>query len=1789
MSGFYDVLEESDSSDNNSNDDDKSTDRQASITTGSSRKSNERSSRERPKSSNNALSLSEQQQSSVVSVYIPPFEDLSTLRGDEETFLKEVYGDDFSAKVGVNGCSALQVFVRPLDIEAARIGSNLLLTIQLSSQYPYVAPKIEMKDVKGLSQSEQTELMGQLRKRSKHLASSGNVMMFELVQVAEIFLHEHNRDPTQSAWEQMKEREKLQNERDLQAQEELSQLMNKPITNRPSSPSESVTERSVTYSDTVETEKGNINPEDLKRELLRQRSALEENRRLRKQGLVLRRLSSYTSTEEAVNVAKIEEEEVESDDSDMDDDYDAAFGRSGVSSSRYQTDFIELGVLGRGGGGEVVKVRNRLDRRIYAIKKIILEPEKGLYAKFGAVQNRKLRREVTTISRMTHKNIVRYYQAWVEGDGQNDNSDDIMQDDEMEKTGTMNDKGLDIIQDDEEEEEDESGQGWWAKPPKKNGPSTSESSSWGPSSSSGEGDSSEENDEWEDIPDKAQPGSDDTAKDLIGFGSPLLHGFGFQNPAYQSIVGESKQRALHLEESGNDDDESWDESTSVHVGDRVKGKNILYIQMQYCETTLRKLIDDGKVAEMKENEVWRLVRQILEALAYIHEQNIIHRDLKPGNIFLDSEGNIQLGDFGLATRHQTSKTAASQDVEVESDTSSIYDAIEDITRLLGGSAVAGSAMQDISTAGESMTGGVGTTFYRAPEQEAQERSRTTGKKSSYTVKADIFSFGIILFEMFHPPFETYMERAGTLSKLRGEHSIPVGAQTATTAPRNGAPGQSLLDKADSRFPSAFSASVPKNAQNLILRCLDKVPENRPSAKDILASDMLPRKIELEQKYLEEALEILTSTQSESNVHILNALFSKPTQDVVDMTFDTDVAVKANNLGQTRSGKNVRTPSEQLMKAISSIRAGAVDVVTLGSLAMSASSMMAATAALNRAELTGRLGKGGKGMQKRATQRVAGILAMRSATAAAVTGALDGVLGADPSVVENVCSSLKQIFRNHGAVQLKTPLLRPRENPPTQISGGAGPVELLNSRGVVLTLPHDLTSPLARSVGRGGSATANLKRFDIDRIYQKSATGGHPRESLEASFDIIQEDHRKAIEIQAETIFVVQQVVTLTLLHSKNRGKLPFGAESPLWFCRIGHTRLAEAILDLCGVPAKETIRRYMFDLFSHFLAPSPCSLTTNAKTKKKKKQSCREAVEKRLEHAVTALGLPRQAVKKLEVVFTETPMPANAGESIAYLKRVISKLRSAESNSIADPKRLKRFEDSAKSLRAFSDLLDLVQGLLKPHFTWKNATESKFSRPLFLSVDLGLRQRRKTYHGGIIFQAIVLPDNYFDDIKEETNDELILASGRGLKIATGGEFSELVRKNRPPGNFASTFLQHYTTSPIPFCFGVGFSIGKLVELLYIYAAMDHIDVPIDTSSISDIQQMRKLLCHPLNSAKSVDAIVASAHGMDSLNLSERFLVSSRLWSEGVAAEYLAHSGVMLSLLKRMREDIQEPAATSDWSLTELYGVCALLKIPYVVIVQSHLLREKESVRLIRVMMDSAGNNGSISSESFVSLDNLAGVILDGLSIESEPMELELSHGNQQAPLPPSNSRATRVRVNCILIDNDVYFGGDHEVYKSETPHWKSHLKTIRKVELQAETFLGSIGGFQESGTNDVPVFAVSDATFWALRDFGTALMKLENKEQSAKGAFLEAAQQYPKYKRSLKTLADAIDNYMRKAKIWTGNSSRDATSSSSTAAGATSLLTVLLYSKNDDRFDLVTLNLQSHSPNQAGGHSSRRK
>lgn len=56
-----------------------------------------------------------------------------------------------------------------------------------------------------------------------------------------------------------------------------------------------------------------------------------------------------------------------------------------------------------------------------------------------------------------------------------------------------------------------------------------------------------------------------------------------------------------------------------------------------------------------EPEVRYWTVQMAGAIKYMHEKGIIHRDLKMGNIFLDKDMNVKIGDFGLAALFMSDK------------------------------------------------------------------------------------------------------------------------------------------------------------------------------------------------------------------------------------------------------------------------------------------------------------------------------------------------------------------------------------------------------------------------------------------------------------------------------------------------------------------------------------------------------------------------------------------------------------------------------------------------------------------------------------------------------------------------------------------------------------------------------------------------------------------------------------------------------------------------------------------------------------------------------------------------------------------------------------------------------------------------------------------------------------------------------------------------------------------------------------------------------------------------------
>lgn len=79
---------------------------------------------------------------------------------------------------------------------------------------------------------------------------------------------------------------------------------------------------------------------------------------------------------------------------------------------------------------------------------------------------------------------------------------------------------------------------------------------------------------------------------------------------------------------------------------RLDSMNVYYIVMPLMEGgTLRGLI---KRAPLSSKDACRYLRDIADALDYIHRQGIIHRDIKASNVLLDADGRAYLSDFGIA-------------------------------------------------------------------------------------------------------------------------------------------------------------------------------------------------------------------------------------------------------------------------------------------------------------------------------------------------------------------------------------------------------------------------------------------------------------------------------------------------------------------------------------------------------------------------------------------------------------------------------------------------------------------------------------------------------------------------------------------------------------------------------------------------------------------------------------------------------------------------------------------------------------------------------------------------------------------------------------------------------------------------------------------------------------------------------------------------------------------------------------------------------------------------------------
>lgn len=102
----------------------------------------------------------------------------------------------------------------------------------------------------------------------------------------------------------------------------------------------------------------------------------------------------------------------------------------------------------------------------------------------------------------------------------------------------------------------------------------------------------------------------------------------------------------------------------VSVHDLFEENGTAYYVMDYVdgENLRERLERTGQ--PIKEQEVWDILSQILDALKYVHNAGIWHLDLKPGNIMVDRNGVAKLIDFGASKQFDKQKGGATAHTSV---------------------------------------------------------------------------------------------------------------------------------------------------------------------------------------------------------------------------------------------------------------------------------------------------------------------------------------------------------------------------------------------------------------------------------------------------------------------------------------------------------------------------------------------------------------------------------------------------------------------------------------------------------------------------------------------------------------------------------------------------------------------------------------------------------------------------------------------------------------------------------------------------------------------------------------------------------------------------------------------------------------------------------------------------------------------------------------------------------------------------------------------------------------------
>ncbi|KAI9094964.1 kinase-like domain-containing protein, partial [Phlyctochytrium arcticum] len=231
---------------------------------------------------------------------------------------------------------------------------------------------------------------------------------------------------------------------------------------------------------------------------------------------------------------------------------------------------------------------------------------------------------------------------------------------------------------------------------------------------------------------------------------------------------------------GYDEDDEMEESPCSKVSSPKVLRLTLFIQMELCNQTLQSYLQRRNVQKTPQVHlptVRRIFRDIVLGVAVIHAMGCVHRDVNPRNVYWkEAEGVWKVGDFGLVAGGDAANDTADNGRAggLMNDMFGNRNVFDNSTNAgPDGRSAPKPARRRRGSTSSNADGIVGTVTYASPEQRQHmiprnihhHPSKAAGRNTIPTPASDIYSLGIILYELLQP-FSTAMERSRSLATLR---------------------------------------------------------------------------------------------------------------------------------------------------------------------------------------------------------------------------------------------------------------------------------------------------------------------------------------------------------------------------------------------------------------------------------------------------------------------------------------------------------------------------------------------------------------------------------------------------------------------------------------------------------------------------------------------------------------------------------------------------------------------------------------------------------------------------------------------------------------------------------------------------------------------------------------------------------------------------------------------------------------------------------------------------------------